>query len=279
MAPRYFSMVSAAVSDPARTARAMSRAGPGLPLGAPGAPGPPRPVTGPRPGWGHLEPPVLDGGRLRQDLVPVERGPRLVGTRHVAKGERVRGGLDPFGVEGSELGGMGDHRGQLGRVEVELIVGQVDAGQAGHVGGVVAGQHGGGLWFHDVGVVVGGRGVAAGVSSSAGISPAFPVTSLLSAPGTPPVGGEQPVDELDGARDDELGVVVERGHVVALVEPHALDGARHLLDQQVTGRRRHDVVVATGEKQHRTPDPTQQRRPRRRVRRTCSARRRSGDPR
>ena len=50
------------------------------------------------------------------------------------------GGFDPGGVEGGHLGGVVEDGGQLAGVEVELLVGQIDPGQAGHVGGVVAGE-------------------------------------------------------------------------------------------------------------------------------------------
>ena len=98
-------------------------------------------VTVPPPGSaGTRKRPSSTAGAWARTSARSSDGRGLVGRSHVPQRQRVGGGLHPVGVEGGHLGGVVEDGGQLPGVEVELVVGQVDAGQPGHVGGVVAGE-------------------------------------------------------------------------------------------------------------------------------------------
>ena len=83
---------------------------------------------------------VLDRGGLGQHLVAVEARPGLVRAQHVGHGHGVGGGLDPGQVERGDVGGVVEHLCELTREQVQLLLGQVQAGQGGHVGDVLAGE-------------------------------------------------------------------------------------------------------------------------------------------
>src|SRR3954466_15764095 len=72
-------------------------------------------------------------------------------------------------------------------------------------------------------------------------------TTLPVAPG--PLGDGS--GELDGALADAVAVVVERGHVVAAVEPEPLDGAHDQTGDAVRGAGVDHVVVGRGDEQER----------------------------
>ena len=100
-------------------------------------------------GRGHWASPRIRGTRKRRSSTAgawastssrSSDGRRIVGPEDVLQGQRMGGGLDTGGVEGGHLGGVVEDHGQLAGIEIELLVGQFDPGQAGHVGGVVAGE-------------------------------------------------------------------------------------------------------------------------------------------
>ena len=86
---------------------------------------------------------VLDGRCLPEHLVAVQARHRLVGTQHVGDGHGVGGGLHPGQVQRGDVGGVIEHLGELTGEQVELLLAQVQAGQVGHVGDVLAGESGG----------------------------------------------------------------------------------------------------------------------------------------
>ena len=114
-------------------------AGPTGPL----RPGPGRCVTAPhrrcagtRKRWSST------AGATGQHLVAVEARAGLVGPQHVLEGDRVRRGLQVRQVERRHVGRVVEHGAQLRGEELDLLVTQVQAGQARHVDDVLAAERG-----------------------------------------------------------------------------------------------------------------------------------------
>jgi hypothetical protein len=144
----------AAERSPVRTAAAMAAAVPGA-------------LTSPPRARRHPEAVVLDRGRHRQHLGPVEARADHVLPQHVDEREGVAGRRHPLGVERLHVLGVVEHGGQLDGEQVELLVGERQAGEVGHVGDVVAGDA-----LGHAGIVEAGRGVptaAGGPARPAGV--------------------------------------------------------------------------------------------------------------
>ena len=77
---------------------------------------------------------MVDSGTI----VPVDARTRVVGAQDVAQRERVRGGLHARHVERGDVAGVIDHPRELTGEQVELLVGERQARERGHVGDVVA---------------------------------------------------------------------------------------------------------------------------------------------
>ena len=88
----------------------------------------------------HPEPAVLGVGRLGQHLVAVEAGLDHVVAQHVAQRQRVGGRRHAGGVEGRDVGGVLEDGAELLGEALQLVVGEVEAGQPGHVGDVGPGD-------------------------------------------------------------------------------------------------------------------------------------------
>ena len=96
----------------------------------------------------HGSSPRIGGTRNRpsstagacEHLGPVERGPDHVGPQHVDEAGTGAPSADVGDVERLDVGGVVEHGGELAGEHVELVVGQPQAGEPGHVGDVVAGD-------------------------------------------------------------------------------------------------------------------------------------------
>ncbi len=88
----------------------------------------------------HAEHALLGGRRLGQHRVADAGVARHVGAPHVLERVRVRGGRHVGEVERLDVGGVLEDRGQLRREGVDLLVGQLQPSQLGHVGHLIARQ-------------------------------------------------------------------------------------------------------------------------------------------
>lgn len=86
---------------------------------------------------------IFDERGLPQHLVAIQRRRDHVGTHDVLEAEGVEGGLDVAELERLHVGGMIEHRRQLSGETVELLVGQIEQRQTGHVGHIGTGEAGG----------------------------------------------------------------------------------------------------------------------------------------
>ena len=90
---------------------------------------------------GHAESVVLDGGRLREHLVAVEaRDGHVVAHDGRARRRGATSAATSASVEGREVRGVLEDRGELAGVALELLLGQLEARERGDVGDVVAGE-------------------------------------------------------------------------------------------------------------------------------------------
>ena len=88
----------------------------------------------------HPEPVIFHRGGRGQHFAAVQAGSRLVGSQDVVDRERVRHGGQMGQIEGGHVGGMLQHRAQLGREQVDLFLAQRQTRQVGHMDHVVTTQ-------------------------------------------------------------------------------------------------------------------------------------------
>ena len=114
---------------------------------------------GRRSGRGHGASPRIRGTRNRWSSTAgawastssrSRHGRDLVGPQHVGDRHGVGGGRHAGEVQGGHVGGVVEHLGQLPGEQVELLLGQLEAGQAGHVGHLVAGESGPARWGRSI---------------------------------------------------------------------------------------------------------------------------------
>ena len=83
---------------------------------------------------------VLDRWSDREDLVSVKARARLVLPQDVADRKRVRRRRYASHVESGDIVGVSQYGGELAGEEIELVLGQVEARQAGDVRDVLTGD-------------------------------------------------------------------------------------------------------------------------------------------
>ena len=74
---------------------------------------------------------ILDRWSDREHLIPVEARARLVRPEDVADRKRVRGRRHAGHVESGDIVGVSQYGGELAGEEIEFVLGQVEARQAG----------------------------------------------------------------------------------------------------------------------------------------------------